>query len=72
MLTPILKMNVTKNKGKKMTWETAREVFLKQKAEGLDPLMIKFQNEFFVTDRLTHFEKCKEVGHEEAVKMVAQ
>lgn len=54
-----------------MTWETAREIFLKQKAEGLDPLMIKFQDQFFVTDRLSHLEKCKEVGHETAVKMVS-
>ncbi len=52
-----------------MTWETAREIFLKQKAEGLDPLMIKQEGEFFVTDRLTHLQKCKEVGHNEAMKI---
>ena len=54
-----------------MTWETAREIFLKQKAEGKDPLMLKYKEEFYVTDRLSHLQKCKELGHNEADRLVA-
>lgn len=52
-----------------MTWEKARELFLKQKAEGLDALMIGFEKEFYVTDRPSHLIKCKEIGHTEATQI---
>ncbi len=51
-----------------MTFEQAQATFLEQKSQGLDPLMIKWQDDFYVMDRLTHQRRCKEIGHNEAMK----
>lgn len=51
-----------------MTFEQVQQIFREQKSKGLDPIMIKWENDFYIMDRLTHQFRCKEIGHIEAMK----
>jgi hypothetical protein len=55
-----------------MTWDKARDKFLKEIERKADPIMVRFKDDYAVLDRLIHQDRCVKMGYLEAQALAVQ